>query len=332
MASGSGSVAQADTWRRWRTWLSVAVAAALVAVLLARLDLAAARALLSGADWRLVAAAAGAFALSIGLRGVRWRRLAGTVDATVPEATAVILRSWALNCLVPAKLGDLHRAVDHRSRYGSPTSTTLGALFVERVLDLQVVALLVLGSAPLAFGPVVPPAARPVLVASATITAGLGTAVGALSLWGGRVLERLPPRLRAAAGRFRDAAASALAPGRLPALVGVTLVIWGLEALRLWAVAAGFGLVLPTSLALFVALAAAILTVLPLTPAGLGVVELAVAALLGLAGAEADRAIVIALVDRGIAYWAVLAAGGLLFLPLGRAGRRGGASPGASEQ
>jgi len=79
------------------------------------------------------------------------------------------------------------------------------------------------------------------------------------------------------------------------------------------------------SVIVFVALAAALMTTLPLTPAGLGFAEGAIvgvfllAAKAGLAPGALDEhaAVSIALLDRGISYWSLVALG-LIVYPLSR--------------
>ncbi len=69
----------------------------------------------------------------------------------------------------------------------------------------------------------------------------------------------------------------------------------------------------------FVALAASLLTTVPFTPAGLGVVEGAVIAVLlwgRVDGLPLDEALVgtIALLDRAITYWSLLLVGAVVYL------------------
>jgi uncharacterized protein (TIRG00374 family) len=78
------------------------------------------------------------------------------------------------------------------------------------------------------------------------------------------------------------------------------------------------------SVIVFVALAAALMTTLPLTPAGLGFAEgaivgvLLLAARAGLApGVDEHAAASIALLDRGISYWSLIAVG-LVVYPLSK--------------
>ncbi len=66
---------------------------------------------------------------------------------------------------------------------------------------------------------------------------------------------------------------------------------------------------LSISTALVVALMSSLLTIIPFTPAGLGVVEGATIGVLRLVGVDDSTAVAIALLDRVIGYWSVIAVG-----------------------
>jgi uncharacterized protein (TIRG00374 family) len=60
----------------------------------------------------------------------------------VKDGTEILFLSWLVNCIVPAKLGDLYRA--YLLKLNSPVSATktLGTVFMERILDLIAIAAL----------------------------------------------------------------------------------------------------------------------------------------------------------------------------------------------
>ena len=61
----------------------------------------------------LLLAAFGVFYLGFPLRGLRWQMLlqaTGQLDHRVKDSTEILFLSWLVNCLVPAKLGDVYRA------------------------------------------------------------------------------------------------------------------------------------------------------------------------------------------------------------------------------
>jgi hypothetical protein len=97
----------------------------------------------------------------------------------------------------------------------------------------------------------------------------------------------------------------------------LTLLIWTTEALRLLFVvdAMGFDISLGISGAFFVALVASLLTAVPFTPAGLGIVEAGIVGLLTVVyQADANEAAAIAVVDRAISVLSVIVLGFLAYL------------------
>ena len=95
------------------------------------------------------------------------------------------------------------------------------------------------------------------------------------------------------------------------------MLIWTTEALRLLFVvdALGFDISLGISGAFFVALVASLLTAVPFTPAGLGIVEVGIVGLLTVVyEADPTEAAAIALVDRAISVLTVIILGFFAYL------------------
>jgi uncharacterized protein (TIRG00374 family) len=88
---------------------------------------------------------------------------------------------------------------------------------------------------------------------------------------------------------------------------------WMAEVGRLYFVVQALGLPLTLPMVLFVTVANAILTLVPLTPGGLGIVETGVTGVLVLALAQSD-ALSVALLDRSISYLSVIIMGALYFV------------------
>ena len=132
--------------RQPRTILSIAVPIAVIAIAV-------------GLNWDMMRQVPGAigganplfiliafaiYYIGFPLRGFRWTRLLRGAGYRVKtgDATEILFLSWFVNCIVPAKLGDLYRA--YLVRQNSPVSATrtLGTVFMERILDLVAIAAL----------------------------------------------------------------------------------------------------------------------------------------------------------------------------------------------
>jgi uncharacterized protein (TIRG00374 family) len=104
----------------------------------------------------------------------------------------------------------------------------------------------------------------------------------------------------------------------LPRLGFLTGLIWMTEALRLFFVVQALGfqdVSLGLSGAVFVALIGSLLTAVPLSPAGLGIVEAGVVGVLHVAyGVPLPEATAIALLDRVISVFSIIVLGSIAYM------------------
>ncbi len=318
--AGPGSLA--ERVRRPQTLISFGIAAAILWFFIRRLDIdpAAVWANVRQANPGVYALGFAAFYGSFFLRAHRWRhmlRRAG-IDAAhghpLPSTAGIIeifLLSWFANCVVPAKLGDAYRSYLLKRDTGASFSTTLGTILAERLIDLTVLFIAMSGMGLVVFGGHLPgKAAQAVMVGSALLALG---AVGVVVMWLSRTAleRRLPVRVREQYARLHDGVFACLR--RPQTFLAISVVIWLGEGLRLFLVAAALGADISVPTAIFVALMSSLLTTLPITPAGLGIVEGAVIVVLTLIGLDTPMAGSIALLDRVIGYWSIVAVGIVLY-------------------
>ncbi|MBA2265118.1 MAG: flippase-like domain-containing protein, partial [Chloroflexi bacterium] len=102
--------------------------------------------LVGQADPGFLALAFLAYYATFPLRGFRWRYVLARSGMSVRfrDATEILFLSWFVNCLVPAKLGDLYRAYLLRANYAASISRTVGTVFIERIADIIIIAVLAL--------------------------------------------------------------------------------------------------------------------------------------------------------------------------------------------
>jgi hypothetical protein len=269
----------------------------------------------------LLLAAFAVFYIGFPLRGLRWARLIrGTgYPLRVRDATEIIFISWLVNCLVPAKLGDLYRAYLLKINSTVSLSRTFGTVFIERVLDLFAIVVLGLASGYWSFRGRLPGEVQVVFAIGVGVVVLLAGGLLTMRNFGRRVIIALPlpHAVLEFYDRFEEGVFSAVGMRALPRLVVVTGLIWATEAMRLFLVveALGFeGVHLGISGAFFVALTGSLLTAVPLTPAGIGVVETGVVAVLTLVyGVSAPQALAITLVDRAISVLSIIILGSIAY-------------------
>jgi len=255
------------------------------------------------------------------LRGLRWALLIrGTgFRLRIRDATEIIFISWLVNCLVPAKLGDLYRA--YLLKINSPVSLsrTFGTVFIERVLDLFAIVVLGIASGYWSFRGRLPDQVQVVFAIGLAVVVVLAGGLLTMRNFGRQLIVALPlpHRVLEFYDRFEEGVFSAVGLRALPRLLVITGFIWATEAMRLFLVveALGFGDVhLGISGAFFVALTGSLLTAVPLTPAGIGVVETGVVAVLTLVyGVGQTEALAITLVDRAISVLSIIILGSFAY-------------------
>jgi uncharacterized protein (TIRG00374 family) len=270
--------------------------------------------------WLLLAAFL-VYYIGFPLRGYRWILLlrgSGIRIRTI-DGTHIIFLSWLVNCLVPAKLGDVYRAYLLKSNAPVSLSRTFGTVFIERILDLFVIAILGLAAGFWSFRIDMPPSIRFVVALGIGVVIVLAIGLITMRSFGRRILVRLPlpARVLELYDRFEEGVFGSIGPRALPGLLVLTGLIWMTEALRLYFVVEALGfpdVSLGLSGAAFVALIGSLLTAVPLSPAGLGIVELGVVGVLTAAyGIPLQEATTIALVDRAISVLSVIVLGAVVY-------------------
>ena len=251
------------------------------------------------------------------VRTWRWKLLlrnAGEDRATLPLLPIMVV-SFFVNCVVPAKMGDVYRAYLARLRQRVPVPRALGTIIAERLLDLVVLMSLLLVAGAIVFHDRAPVVLVPyVVVGLAVCLAGVGAIVVMRAGRGQRFLRLLPEAVFHRYESFRMGTVESFRD--LPVLVALTAMVWALESGRLALVvyALGDGGSLGAAQLLLIALVAALLTTVPFLPGGLGLVEAGmVGVLVSVGGIGRDAALSIALLDRSISYGSVVAVGAVVF-------------------
>lgn len=256
------------------------------------------------------------------VRGWRWgfmissSGIASGPGRRVPplgDLAQIVLLAYFANSLAPAKLGDAYRAYLLRQDGGVPFSAGIGTIVAERIVDAMMLVFVLAGAGLIVFGGVLPEQAAPTLwLAALVFCAG---AAGLTLLWVARdlILRLVPAAFRATYLRLQEAIFGSL---KRPAPVfAIGLLLWLNDGMRVWFVARSIDAGISPAVAILVAVMSALLTVIPFTPAGLGVVELGVGSVLvGVLGVDPIVAGSIIFLDRVVAFWSLLLVGTLLTL------------------
>jgi len=299
----------------WRELLSIVIPLVLLLVVARNVDWGTTIATIRDANGGYVLAALAVYYATFPLRARRWARLLreGGLDIRGRDLIEILMLGWFVNCLAPAKLGDLYRSYLVKQRFDVSMSRTVGVVVAERLLDIFVVFALLLVGGYIAFGRTVLPDLRLVYLSAVALAILIVVAFLAVYFIAPRAGRFFPAEVRRIGRLFREGVLHSFRA--LPEAGPETVVIWLAEAARLAFVLAALGLELPISGVIFVAVASSLLTTVPLTPAGFGFVELAVVYVLTTGfGLATHDAIAVAVLDRLVSVFSIIVVGGVLYV------------------
>ncbi len=264
--------------------------------------------------------------LSFPIRTFRWRMLLENIGYTKENGIQlpkfwklleIIYVSWFANVIVPAKLGDLYRAYLLRREAGLPATRTFGTVLAERLLDLIVLLLLFIPSVIISLHENLPPQ----LVLGLKITMVL-VVIGIIGLCMLRMFPTqiglvVPKRFRGYYNHFQEGTLGSFR--RIPSLTGLTVGVWACEAFRFFFIALALNLISGSLIhilfaSLFIALGEALLTVVPFTGGGIGLVEGGMLAMISLFTPNTSLALAAIVIDRAISLFSILVIGFFVFM------------------
>jgi uncharacterized protein (TIRG00374 family) len=285
--------------RQPRTILSIIVPLAVILVAVAANwdDMKDVPGLIGQANLGLILVAFIVYYLGFPLRGWRWTKLlrGAGYRVRVKDGTEILFLSWLVNCVVPAKLGDLYRAYLLKTNSPVSATKTLGTVFMERILDLIAIAALGVLAGYWHFRDSLnhlPQSVQFIFAFGVVVVVALILALVMMRNFGRRVIGvlPLPHRVIEFYDRFEEGVFSSVGRRGLPLLGLLTGVIWATEALRLY-------------------------FVVPFTPAGLGLVELGMGGVLTTVfKASQPQAAAIILIDRTISVFSIVVLGSIAYL------------------
>ncbi|MCL4441775.1 MAG: flippase-like domain-containing protein [Firmicutes bacterium] len=297
-----------------KTLFSFLLAFAIIYLLVTKMNTAKVFAVIKRADLAIYAAGFLVYYLTFPLRGLRFHVMLGNNGCAAPVTglTRIVFISWFANCVVPAKLGDIFRAYLVKRRYCHPLVNTVGAIFAERVFDLFILYLLIGASGLVAFKGRIPHTMLIVLQTSFVILAVLAAVLVFMKYYSTRPVGWLPEKARDMYQRFLAGTISSFHHNWQ--IAALTAVIWFLEGVSFYMVTKAIGMNLSFAAVVFIGLISALLTALPVTPAGLGIVETAKVGVLVFFNVDGYVAVSAALLDRIINYWSLILFGFVIYL------------------
>jgi glycosyltransferase 2 family protein len=255
--------------------IGIAFGVLLLWVALSQVDAEQGRLVLGGASIAYMLLAIAAYWIGIAFRIGRWRLLlSGTNLLTFGQVGQALIVGYAVNNVLPARLGEIFRADFLRRRFNVSRSAALGSILVERLMDgMAVVVLLVIGLA--AIGSV---GNNKALVGAAIagcvlVVAGLA-AVYAMTFWHHRLPLARFPWLEQRVAQFAQGLMIVRGPLVHKALV-LSAIVWCFEASAIYLIMRTFGVEVAITGTCLTIGAAALSTLLPSAPGYLGTLQVA---------------------------------------------------------
>jgi glycosyltransferase 2 family protein len=305
--AGDGLVPAVIAGRRgWRPFLGLAISAvALAGCLIWALDQPAPSFPTSPGALALLAAALGAYATSMGLRGLRWSVILARAGIGLPriEPYALTLVGYMGNVVLPLRGGEVLRILLVNERSGCGWKAAIGSVIPERLLDVATLAVLLMA----------------VVLSGTIVSTGIevAAAIGAAILVGGLVAVAVLRRLRAA-GRLESFAerirpfvrASRLLLTPAGIWLGLlTVVIWTLDGAVFWLAAEALGLPIGLPEGIGLAVVATAFSTIPAGPAYAGTWDASLLVALRTLGITGGAAISFVLMTRFVIFVPVTAVG-----------------------
>ncbi len=287
----------------WHTYASMAIAALMLGGMAFLVDFREVGQQLATADWTLVLLGLLAHYATYPVRGYRWRRSLSrtSVSAGTGRFGLVVFFYNFIDNLVPAKLGDIYAAHMARINFGIRRSGALGSLVFLRMVDAWAVLALAAFASWVLFSSHFPPTVFWGLAGGMAIAVTISAVLFVFLFLKHSVPSWVPERGKQMIEGFQ----STMLPDRreTPSLAGSTVLIWLLETLWIYLLIRAFGIEPGIAETLFLTMLPLLASAFPLTPSGVGVVELTLFGCLLLVGVPAPLAASITVLNRFIDYW-----------------------------
>ncbi|HLY67756.1 MAG TPA: lysylphosphatidylglycerol synthase transmembrane domain-containing protein [Chloroflexota bacterium] len=266
-----------------------------------------------------------AYAMTFPMRGLRWQRLLRNVGERHPvgEVTEYVFLSWFVNCLVPAKIGDVYRGYLAKKNNAISLSKSMGTIFAERIIDTLIIFFTFGITGLIVFRNHLPGEVRLILEIGIALAALMAGALLFMRHFGEAVFTRFAsPRVVQVYKRFEEGTLGSFQS--LEVVLFFTFAAWVFEALRLFTVAHALAGGTPALdnfnvvTAVFAMVTSSILTLVP-TPGGLGAVEGGLTGILIFVGLQPGIALAIVIMDRIVSYWSLVLSGAITYFVSKRA-------------
>jgi len=297
----------------WTTYLSIAVAIAILVFAATFVDLKEIWRQISACDKRFVLLGALAHYATYLVRGMRWRRclIHLPIKAGSSKFGLLVFFYNFVDNLVPAKLGDVYAAHLARINFKIRRSAAMGSIVFLRMVDAWIVLLLAASASWTLFADKLPGAVFWSLVGGCIIAVGATTIMLVSFLFKKKLPGWIPQKIQQMIQAFQTGMwprAKELFP-----IAILTATIWALEIIWIFSLTRAFDLYIGSAEAIFLTMIPLLASAFPFTPSGAGVVEITLFSCLRVVGVTSPVAASLTVVNRFIDYALHIALGVLIW-------------------
>jgi len=297
-----------------KTIISFAIAILLLYLLFNKLDLKEFIQVISKTNLALFLFALVIFFLVFPILALRWNILLKNIGLKIKfyDLNAFILLQWFANSIIPAKMGDLYKAYLIKKYHKFSMSKIIGTIFVERLFDLIFVAVLSIGLIGLVFKGIFPDIlVLPTQIIIALITL-LIISIIVMKTIKEKIKKILPEKIKRIFDNFEQGVSNNLKPKDIPLISIYSLLSIFIQVIVMFLITTSIGLNITLTQAAFITMVAGLVTIIPITPAGVGVGEITITLILLMLNFDKNLAISAAILTR-TTYWLILIFGGIFY-------------------
>lgn len=298
----------------WHTFASVVIALSVLVWISAMVDLERVWREFLLSEKRFVVLGALLHYATYPVRGLRWKRSLSRFPLREERASFGLLVFFYnfVDNIVPAKLGDLYGAHLGRINFGIRRSVVMGSIVFLRMLDAWVLLGLGVAASWMLFADKLPPAVLWSLMLGGIVALAVSLIMLVFFILKRTLPDWVPNRVQLMIHAFHDGMLPKA--GETARILFYTLVIWTLETLWMAALCHAFDLHPGVFELLFVTVIPIIASAFPITPSGVGVVEVTLFGCLRLLDVSSSVAASLTVVNRFIDYWLHIALGLLIWV------------------
>ena len=307
------SIERAPAIWGWPTYLSIVIAGIILIFAATMVDLKQIWREIAACDKRYVILGALAHYATYLVRGMRWRRCLIHLPVkagSVKFGLLVFFYNFVDN-LVPAKLGDLYAAHLARINFKIRRSAALGSIVFLRMLDAWIILTLASLVCWILFADHLPRAVVWSLIGGGIIAVGATSIMVVFFLFKRRLPGWIPQKIQQMIQAFHTGMWPR--PKELYPIAVLTVMIWVLETVWIFALLLAFGIQFGLTEAVFLTMIPLLASAFPFTPSGAGVVEITLYSCLRVLGLSSPIAGSLTVVNRFLDYWLHLVLGVLMW-------------------